>query len=494
MKVDIVAKRLEEVPADALVVGLYVGETKLPERLARLDRAAQGQLKRVLDAEKFSAKAGQVTHAHADGRRIVVAGLGPRTETTSEVLRRAAAAGVRRARDLGARTVAAEVLGDRLTARQRAQAVVEGAILGTYQFDRYKREKADKTVDELRLVEPDARRAREARDGMRRGESFALATSFARDLINAPANDLHPTDLARAATELANESRLDVKVYDAAECRKMGMGAFLGVAAGSEQPPKFIHVTYSPSGRPAAGRKRKKVVLIGKGITFDSGGLDLKPPDGMLRMKYDMAGAAAVLGIMRALPALKPSAEVHGLIAATENMPSGSAIRPGDVLRAMNGTTIEIGNTDAEGRLTLADGLCYANTNVQADEIIDMATLTGACVIALGQLCSGLMTNNQALANRLMRAAEAAGERLWQLPLIDEYRENLKSEVADLNNVGPRGGGAITAGLFLKEFAGKTPWAHLDIAGPAFTEKDLPLAPKGATGFAVRTVLTYLGD
>jgi leucyl aminopeptidase len=253
-------------------------------------------------------------------------------------------------------------------------------------------------------------------------------------------------------------------------------------------------VSYQPSGRPAAGRKRKKVVLIGKGITFDSGGLDLKPPDGMLRMKYDMAGAAAVLGIMRALPALKPAVEVHGLIAATENMPSGSAIRPGDILRAMNGTTIEIGNTDAEGRLTLADGLCYANTNIQPDEIIDMATLTGACVIALGQLCSGLMANNQALANRLLKAAEAAGERLWQLPLIDEYRDNLKSEVADINNVGPRGGGAITAGLFLKEFAGKTPWAHLDIAGPAFSEKDLPLAPKGATGYAVRTILTYLGD
>jgi len=214
----------------------------------------------------------------------------------------------------------------------------------------------------------------------------------------------------------------------------------------------------------------------------------------MLRMKYDMAGAAAVLGIMRALPSLKPPVEVHGLIAATENMPSGSAIRPGDVLRAMNGTTIEIGNTDAEGRLTLADGLCYANTHVQPDEIIDMATLTGACVVALGQLCSGLLANNQALANRLLKAADAAGERLWQLPLIDEYRENLKSDVADLNNVGPRGGGAITAGLFLKEFAGKTPWAHLDIAGPAFSEKDLPLSPKGATGYAVRTLLTYLGE
>jgi leucyl aminopeptidase len=265
------------------------------------------------------------------------------------------------------------------------------------------------------------------------------------------------------------------------------MGAFLGVAAGSEQPPKFIHLSYTPG-----GRRRRRVAIIGKGVTFDSGGLDLKSAEGMLRMKDDMSGAAAVLGIMRALPALKPAMEVHGLVAATENMPSGSAVRPGDVLRAMNGTTIEIGNTDAEGRLTLADALCYAVERVEAEEMIDLATLTGACVVALGPLCSGLFANDQALADRLLAAADSAGERLWQLPLIDEYRDNLKSEVADLNNVGPRGGGAITAGLFLKEFAGDRPWAHLDIAGPAFVEKDMPLGPKGATGSAVRTILAYL--
>jgi len=205
-----------------------------------------------------------------------------------------------------------------------------------------------------------------------------------------------------------------------------------------------------------------------------------------------MSGGAAVLAIMRALPALKPSVEVHGLIAATENMPSGSATRPGDVLRAMNGTTIEVGNTDAEGRLTLADALCYAGDKLGVDEVIDMATLTGACVVALGPMCSGLFANNQALAGRLVSAAEQAGERVWQLPLIDEYREHLKSEVADLNNVGPRGGGAITAGLFLKEFAGDRPWAHMDIAGPAFVEKDTPIGPKGATGAPVRTLLCYL--
>jgi leucyl aminopeptidase len=291
------------------------------------------------------------------------------------------------------------------------------------------------------------------------------------------------------ATEIAKATGLGVRVLEQAECKKLGMGAFLGVAAGSEQPPKFIHLTYTPS-----GRRRRTVAVIGKGITFDSGGLDLKSAEGMLRMKDDMSGAAAVLGIMRALPALKPPVEVHGLIAATENMPSGAAIRPGDILRAMNGTTIEIGNTDAEGRLTLADAISYAVQKVKADEVVDMATLTGACVVALGPLCSGLFANDQGLADRLLAAAEAAGERVWQLPLIDDYREHLKSDVADLNNVGPRGGGAITAGLFLKEFAGDTSWAHLDIAGPAFLEKDTPLAPKGGTGCAVRTILTYLTE
>jgi len=482
---------LAAVAADAIVVGVYADDKKLREPAAGVDRAAGGAVRDVLDAEKFQGKVGHVTHLHTNGRlparRVVVVGLGKRAETTAEVVRRAAASGLRRSRDLGARTVAIEVLADRLPARQRAQAVVEGGVLGTYTFDRYKREKSDKQVETLQVVEPDGRQRRDAAEGARRGEVFAEATWFARDLVNAPANEVHPTHLARVAADIARAAGLELQVLERAECRKLGMGAFLGVAAGSEQPPKFIHLTYAPS-----GRRRKKVAVIGKGITFDSGGLDLKSAEGMLRMKDDMSGAAAVLGIMRALPALKPAAEVHGLIAAAENMPSGSAIRPGDILRAMNGTTIEIGNTDAEGRLTLADAICYAGQKVGADEIVDMATLTGACVVALGPLCSGLFANDQALADRLLAAAEAAGEQVWQLPLIDEYREHLKSDVADLNNVGPRGGGAITAGLFLKEFAGDRSWAHLDIAGPAFVEKDTPLAPKGGTGCAVRTLLTYL--
>jgi leucyl aminopeptidase len=491
MKVTVSASPLASVEADALVVGLYAEEQKLRDAVARLDKALGGQLTDILTAERFQAKPAQVTYVHTAGklpaRRLIVVGLGQRSELTLETVRRAASAALRRARDLGARVVAIETLGERLPAAARAHAVTEGAILGSYTFDRYKREKSDKRVEELRVVEVDGRRRREATDGARTGEIFADATCLARDLVNSPANDVHPTYLAKTAGDIAKGARLGLKVLERAECEKLGMGAFLGVAAGSEQPPKFIHLTYTPT-----GKRRRRVAVIGKGITFDSGGLDLKTAEGMLRMKDDMSGAAAVLAIMRALPALKPPFEVHGLIAATENMPSGSAIRPGDVLRAMNGTTIEVGNTDAEGRLTLADAICYASEKIEADEIIDMATLTGACVVALGPLCSGLMTNDQALADRLLAAAERAGERVWQLPLIDEYREHLKSDVADMNNVGPRGGGAITAGLFLKEFAGERPWAHFDIAGPAFVEKEVPLGPKGATGAAVRTILAYL--
>ena len=489
MNVVVTREAPESAAADALIVGLHADDKRWPPSLIALDRRAGGQIKAMLDAEKFKAKAASVTHLHTPALaspRLVVAGLGPRRGFVAETLRRAAATAVRRARDLGARTVALEVFGGRLPDRQRAHAVVEGAILGTYTFDRYKRDKSDKVVEELRVLAADRGAAREIEAGARRGETFARATWFARDLVNAPANDVHPNHLADVAGEIAREAGLGVEVFDRDACAEMGMGAFLGVAAGSVQPPRFIHLSYVPP------RPRKRIVVIGKGITFDAGGLDLKSAEGMLRMKDDMSGAAAVLGVMRALPLLKAPVEVHGLIAATENMPSGSSFRPGDVLRAMNGTTIEIGNTDAEGRLTLADAICYARERIKPDEIIDLATLTGACVIALGPQCSGLLTNDNSLARRLLGAAESAGERVWQLPLIEEYREGLKSEVADINNVGQRGGGAITAALFLKEFAGDTPWAHFDIAGPAFTERETPLAPKGGTGVAVRTLLAYL--
>jgi leucyl aminopeptidase len=293
--------------------------------------------------------------------------------------------------------------------------------------------------------------------------------------------------LAETARTIAREAGLRIRVFDRAACERMGMGAFLGVNRGSVEPPRFIHLTYVPR-RPA----RRRIALVGKGITFDSGGLDLKTAEGMERMKGDMSGAAAVLGVLKVLPRLRPAVEVHGLIAATDNMPSGSATKPGDVLRAMNGKTIEVNNTDAEGRLTLADAIAYARKEIKPHEIVDVATLTGACSIALGSLCAGAMSNDAALQDRVLAAAARAGERLWPLPLIDEYREGLRSEVADLRNTGPRPGGAITAGLFIREFAGDTPWVHLDIAGVAFTDKELAYAPKGGVGFGARTLIEFV--
>jgi leucyl aminopeptidase len=494
MKLSLMPRTLDRSEGDVLIVGQYAGEKRLSASLAALDRALAGMMTEVLRAEKFDGKSSQSAHFYTTGRipakRLLVVGLGPRRELSAESVRRAAATAVRRAGDLGARIVATALVGDGLPARTRAQAVAEGAILGTYSFDRYKKEKSDKAVEELLVVEAERRAHQAIREGLRQGEIFASATCFARDLVNEPANLVNPPYLAQAAAEIAKTEKLKLTVYDRADCQKMGMGAFLGVAQGSQSPPKFIHLTCTPK-----RRARKKIAIVGKGITFDSGGLDLKTADGMLRMKDDMSGAAAVLGIMRSLPKLNLPLEVHGVIAAAENMPSGTAIRPGDILRAMNGKTIEIGNTDAEGRLTLADALSYVVREIKPDEIIDLATLTSACVSALGLQCSGVMWSSKPLADRILRASEAAGERMWPLPLIEEYKESLKSDVADLNNVSSaRGGGALTAGLFLKEFVDSTPWVHIDIAGPAYTERDLPLGPKGGTGVGVRTILTYLAS
>jgi len=483
-----------EARADVLVLGRHADGGRPPAEIAAVDRALDGLLSRALASEKFEGKPGQISYLHTAGKlpadRVLVVGLGPRGKGRgdAEPVRRAASAAVRRARDLGAGTVSVYMPPDRLSPRERAQAVVEGALLGTYRFDKYLKEKNGKVIRALTVLEPDRRGATAGRDGLRLGRIWADATCVARDLVNEPANVVTPGFLARRATEIAEEGRLGVKVLERAECAQMGMGAYVGVAQGSEEPPKFIHLTYVPK-----GRARRRVVIIGKGITFDSGGLDLKSADGMLRMKDDMAGAAAVLGLFHALPRLKPPVEVHGLIAATENMPSGTAQRPGDIVRAMNGLTVEIGNTDAEGRLTLADALSYAVKHIEPDEMIDMATLTGAVVIALGQGISGMMASDDGLAARVLAAADSAGERVWRLPLHDEYRDGLKSDVADLNNISSqRGAGSIVAALFMREFTSGVPWAHLDIAGTAFTERELPLGPKGATGVTVRTLLGYV--
>ena len=492
MKLSLETRDLARARADMLVVGRHAGEARLSPALQALDGALDGLLSRVLAAETFDGKAGQSSHVYTNGRlaaqRVLVVGLGPKKEASAEAVRRAAAHGARRARDLGAVSAAMFLPGEGVPARQRAQAVAEGAILGTYRFDKYLKEKNGKALGAVAVVEPDRRQQALAREGVRLGEIWAQATCAARDLVNEPANVVTPTYLAGRAEEIARAGRLKVRVLERDDCATLGMGAFVGVAQGSQEPPKFIHLTYAPR-----GRARKRVALIGKGITFDSGGLDLKTADGMLRMKDDMSGAAAVLAVFQALPRLRLPLEVHGLIAATENMPSGTAQRPGDIVRAMNGLTVEIGNTDAEGRLTLADALAYAAKEIEPDEMIDMATLTGAVVMALGLGLSGVLGSQDATTERVLAAADAAGERMWRLPLHEEYKDGLKSDVADLNNISSqRGGGAIVAALFMREFTGGIPWVHLDIAGTAFTEKELPLGPKGGTGVAVRTLLTYL--
>ena len=492
MKLSLETRDLARARADMLVVGRHAGEARLSPAIQALDGALDGLLSRVLAAETFDGKAGQSSHVYTNGRlaapRVLVVGLGPKKEASAEAVRRAAAHGARRARDLGAVSAAMFLPGEGVPARQRAQAAAEGAILGAYRFDKYLKEKDGKALGAVAVVEPDRRQQALAREGVRLGEIWAQATCAARDLVNEPANLVTPTYLAGRAEEIARAGRLKVRVLERDDCATLGMGAFVGVARGSQEPPKFIHLTYAPR-----GRARKRVALIGKGITFDSGGLDLKTADGMLRMKDDMSGAAAVLAVFQALPRLRLPLEVHGLIAATENMPSGTAQRPGDIVRAMNGLTVEIGNTDAEGRLTLADALAYAAKEIEPDEMIDMATLTGAVVMALGLGLSGVLGSQDAITERVLAAADAAGERMWRLPLHEEYKDGLKSDVADLNNISSqRGGGAIVAALFMREFTGGIPWVHLDIAGTAFTEKELPLGPKGGTGVAVRTLLTYL--
>ena len=492
MKLSLETRSPADARADVLVVGRHSDTARPAAELVALDKKLGGLLSAVLKTERFEGKAGQISQFYTDGRiaagRVLVVGLGVKKAGDPDAVRRGASAAIRRARDLGASTAAVLISADGLTARQRAQAIVEGAILGSYRFDRYLKEKSDKVIQSVAVVEPARRNHAGAREGLRVGEVWAAATCLSRDLVNEPANVVTPSYLAKRAQEIAREGGLKLKVLERGDCAKLAMGAYLGVAQGSQEPPKFIHLTYAPRRRP-----RRRVAVIGKGITFDSGGLDLKTADGMLRMKDDMSGAAAVLGIFQALPRLKLPIEVHGLIAATENMPSGTAQRPGDIVRAMNGLTVEIGNTDAEGRLTLADALAYAAQETKPDEMIDLATLTGAVVVALGQGVSGLLASHDGLADRVRAAAEAAGERMWRLPLFEEYKEGIKSDVADLNNVSSqRGAGAIVAGLFMRDFTAGIPWAHLDIAGTAFSEREHPLGPKGATGVGVRTVLNHL--
>jgi len=347
-------------------------------------------------------------------------------------------------------------------------------------------QKKAQKIDEVVIIDMVDENCKLAKAGIKKGKIIASALNFARNLSNEQPNFATPTKLAEIAKGFKD---LDVKIYEKEEIEAMKMGAFLGVAKGSSQPPKFIHMRYQPK-NPQKGGFRK-IALIGKGICFDSGGLDIKPPSSMLNMKDDMSGAAAILGVMSVLKELKPNCEIHGIIAACENMPGCSAYKPGDILTAKNGKTIEVDNTDAEGRLTLADALCYA-CELGVEEVIDVATLTGACVVALGNVASGIMGNHQPTIDKLIKCANTGGEKMWQLPMFDEYKESLQSDIADMKNTGSRMGGAQTAGIFLQNFVQKVHWAHIDIAGTAFIEKPMNEFCKGATGAGVRTLINYI--
>ena len=474
---------------DALALGLFEDGVALTGDLATLDEKLAGTLSELIEDAEFKGKAGSTAATRVGGgspiRKIIVVGLGKPEKATLDDWRKAAAAVARTAKRERCKTLAVSLpLYNDKTAT--ASAIVEGIELAMHEDTRFKSESEDKpkgaSIEEVDLLGLGG-----TESAIERALQITSGVILARELVAAPANEVTPITMAETAEALASEYGLALEILEREDCEKLGMGAFLGVAKASDLPPKFVHLTYTPSGTP-----RKKVAIVGKGLTFDSGGLNLKTGgSGIETMKIDMGGAGATFGAAKAIAQLKPDVEVHFISAVTENMISGRAMRPGDILTASNGKTIEVNNTDAEGRLTLADALVYAD-KLGVEAIVDLATLTGACMIALGSNIAGLWSSDDDLAQGLLSASSSAGEKLWQMPLEESYFEGMKSIVADMKNTGPRPGGAITAALFLKEFVKDTPWAHLDIAGSVWTDKEKGYDSPGATGFGVRTLVNWV--
>jgi len=486
-------KPLDTLQADLACCFVFQGDRDAAGIAKKELRAA---LTALMTEERFEGRKGESVLWYTNGsypaRRYAVIGLGKKDRFDPGGLRDAIATAVHKAEGVSARALALALppgAGAGLQPRDRVQAIVEGALLGNYKFDKYLNEanKKARPLEKVTLVSDAPPEA--ARDGIRIGRITSEATCLARDLVCEPAGVLTPAEMARRAKELARKAGVEYTVLERKDMEKLGMGAFLGVNVGSPEPPKLIHLVYRPK-----GKAQRRVALVGKGITFDSGGLNLKPTGSIETMKCDMAGSAAVLATVLACPSLKIPVEVHGFMAMTENMPGGRAQKPGDVVRTLKGKTVEINNTDAEGRLVLCDTIAYAH-RFKPEAIIDLATLTGACVVALGPLATGVMSNNPRLSDAILKAAAVAGEKMWPLPLYEEYADMLNSDIADMKNTGERWGGALTAGLFLQEFVDETmPWAHLDIAGPAYIEREIPLSRKGGSGAGVLTLLQYLSN
>ncbi|MDF5715133.1 MAG: leucyl aminopeptidase [Rhizonema sp. NSF051] len=479
---------LLEWTGDCLAIGLFEDAVELTGDLATLDEKFAGILKELITEEEFKGKAGSSIVSRlgtrSPVRKVILVGLGKKEAWKLDTLRRSTAVVARAGKKQKSKTLGISLPIWNDDRAKTAQAMAEGVQLALYQDNRFKSEPEDKgpQVEQVDLLGLDGQEF-----AINRANQICSGVFLARQLVAAPPNSVTPITMAETAEAIATEHGLHLEILEREDCEKLGMGAFLGVAQASDLPPKFIHLTYKPEGTP-----KRKLAIIGKGLTFDSGGLNIKGAgSGIETMKVDMGGAAATLGAAKAIGQLQPDVEVHFISAVTENMISGHAMRPGDILTASNGKTIEVNNTDAEGRLTLADALVYTE-KLGVDAIVDLATLTGACVIALGDDIAGLFSPDDALSAQLEKASETSGEKIWRMPMEEKYFEGIKSGIADLKNTGPRGGGSITASLFLKQFVKETPWAHLDIAGTVWADKENGYNGAGATGFGVRTLVDWV--
>ena len=492
MKFEVAAGDISVRDTDAIVVNLFEGVTRPGGATGAVDSALGGAISRLIGDGEITGKRGEVTIIHTLGKiapaRVLVAGLGKASDFNAEAVRSISGETARRLQKIGVSgfsTIAHGAGIGGMDAAQSAQAIVEGTVLGLYDFDRFKSSKnGEKSVESVEIVEFDASKLATLQLGVDRGTLQADAVTFCRNMVNEPGNRMTPSRMAERALKAAHDSGLELEVLDTPDLESLGMGAFLGVAQGSVEPPKLIVMKYE--GDPE--NPDNNLAIVGKGITFDSGGISIKPSANMGEMKGDMAGGAAVISAMKVIGQVRPKINVTGIVAATENMPGGGAQRPGDIVKTMSGKTIEVDNTDAEGRLVLADAVYYAHTQ-GIRRIVDIATLTGAMSIALGHICSGLFGNDQTFIDQVKQSGDMAGERLWQLPTYDEYKEQYRSDVADIKNIGGRPAGSITGALIIGEFAGDAAWAHVDIAGTSFSSKTSGYVVKGGTGVMVRTLV-----
>ena len=490
MQITLEAKPFDALETEALVTYIFEDGDTSPGRIAELDKRTGGLLGRLIKGGEATGKALETTLVHAPAglkaARLLLIGAGKRDQFSTATLRKVAGVALRY---LKSRSVHNFVFGVREgdTSEEKAQAITEGAIAADFETDKYKTEKKNnKHIESLTIGGYSEEERATGEKGIARGRIIGDAQNFARDLVNEPSNKLTPQILAEKAQAMAKEAGLQVEILDEKKIADLKMGALLSVARGSVEPPRMIVITYAPAnpkpGAPVVG-------LVGKAVTFDTGGISIKPADGMEKMKYDMAGGATMIAIMRALAALKPNVKVICVVPSTENMPGGRAQKPGDIQTAMSGKTIEVLNTDAEGRLILADGVHYAKL-LGATHLIDAATLTGAIVVALANINVGVFGSDQAWTDKLLASAKASGEKMWQMPMDDEYREFIKGSFADIQNIGSgKGGGSITGAWFIREFAGDTPWIHLDIAGTAWNDEAKSWLAKGPTGVALRTLV-----